>query len=311
MAKRPDDRYPSAGDLGRAGQAALRGEPVRRAERTVATGAALTAERESIEAAGVPAPPAEAEAPLSPTRDAPTPSDGGEKPPSAETGGEVPPPPSASPRKPDPIPVRRRRLLVGVAGIAVVGVIAFAVASSGGGGGGSGATTTATGTTGATGQTGTTGQQGNNQGANGSQGQANGPRLTATKLRKLANENCIASQDSFNNANAAFKQSGDHLAFAQARFATSDAELNDKQNGFNNLNPPKSLEIPFNKFRDEVRKVHEFDREALQAANNDNQAGIDSANAKNAAREHIRFDLANTLGFKDCNKHRVAAPTVG
>jgi hypothetical protein len=45
MAKSPDDRYPSAGDLGRAAQAALSGAAVSVPERTVATGAAATRER--------------------------------------------------------------------------------------------------------------------------------------------------------------------------------------------------------------------------------------------------------------------------
>src|SRR4051812_5357218 len=44
LAKRPDDRYPSAGDLGRAAVAAAGGEPVTEAERTVATGAAAPPE---------------------------------------------------------------------------------------------------------------------------------------------------------------------------------------------------------------------------------------------------------------------------
>ena len=46
MSKSPDDRYPSAGDLGRAAQAALSGNAVSVPERTVATGAAATRERE-------------------------------------------------------------------------------------------------------------------------------------------------------------------------------------------------------------------------------------------------------------------------
>jgi len=46
MSKEPDDRYPSAGDLGRAAQAALSGAPVAAPERTVATGAAATRESE-------------------------------------------------------------------------------------------------------------------------------------------------------------------------------------------------------------------------------------------------------------------------
>ncbi|HWC26111.1 MAG TPA: protein kinase, partial [Solirubrobacteraceae bacterium] len=40
LAKAPDERYPSAGDLGRAARAAARGEPVTESERTVAIGSA-------------------------------------------------------------------------------------------------------------------------------------------------------------------------------------------------------------------------------------------------------------------------------
>lgn len=46
MSKPPGDRYPSAGDLGRAAQAALSGTAVSIPERTVATGAAATRERD-------------------------------------------------------------------------------------------------------------------------------------------------------------------------------------------------------------------------------------------------------------------------
>jgi len=42
LAKRPEDRYPSAGDFGRAVQAAASGRPVTEPERRVAQGAALT-----------------------------------------------------------------------------------------------------------------------------------------------------------------------------------------------------------------------------------------------------------------------------
>jgi hypothetical protein len=50
MSKSPDDRYPSAGDLGRAARAALRGEHPAAPERTVATGAAATRTAETISA---------------------------------------------------------------------------------------------------------------------------------------------------------------------------------------------------------------------------------------------------------------------
>lgn len=48
MSKSPEDRYPSAGDLGRAALAAVRGEPLSRPEQTVATGAAATRTAETI-----------------------------------------------------------------------------------------------------------------------------------------------------------------------------------------------------------------------------------------------------------------------
>src|SRR5918911_1283264 len=44
LAKHPEDRFPSAGDLGRAALAAAAGEPVTEQERTVATGAAAPAD---------------------------------------------------------------------------------------------------------------------------------------------------------------------------------------------------------------------------------------------------------------------------
>ncbi|MFL5901987.1 MAG: serine/threonine-protein kinase [Solirubrobacterales bacterium] len=48
MSKSPEDRYPSAGDLGRAAQAAIRGERPSLPEQTVATGAAATRTAETI-----------------------------------------------------------------------------------------------------------------------------------------------------------------------------------------------------------------------------------------------------------------------
>ncbi len=64
MSKQPDDRYPSAGDLGRAAVAALSGSPVAVPERTVATGAAATRTAETMQ----PAPTTETLAPDPPGR---------------------------------------------------------------------------------------------------------------------------------------------------------------------------------------------------------------------------------------------------
>ncbi|CAN5409797.1 hypothetical protein BH10ACT11_BH10ACT11_07750 [soil metagenome] len=85
LAKDPDDRFQSAGDLGRAAHAAVHGQPVSKAERTVATGAA--APDESIEAADVAAPTPPPGAVLPPTD-------------AAAYGPEVVPPSTATPSPP-------------------------------------------------------------------------------------------------------------------------------------------------------------------------------------------------------------------
>jgi hypothetical protein len=114
MSKQPGDRYPSAGDFGRAALAALSGAEVAVPERTVATGAAAT------ETAA--------------TRRLP-PSD---EPPRSTTGRTraVAEPPG---------PAGRRRLWIAVGLLAAIAliVVAIALVGSGGDGGGEGTTTTA------------------------------------------------------------------------------------------------------------------------------------------------------------------------
>jgi hypothetical protein len=107
MSKSPQDRHPSAGDFGRAAQAALSGSAVSVPEHTVATGAAATRE---------------GQAPVAATRDG-----GG---PTRKLPGD--PPPEGG----------RRRLWVGGVAMALAGAIVVAVvlASGGGGDGASGKT---------------------------------------------------------------------------------------------------------------------------------------------------------------------------
>jgi Protein kinase domain len=104
MSKVPEERYPSAGDLGRAAQAALRGGRTRAPERTVATGAAATRTAETI---------------------------------SVEP--EAAPKDTAETKRLDP-PQRGRRsrgLVLGGAAIAVVAIVIAVIALTGGGGDGS------------------------------------------------------------------------------------------------------------------------------------------------------------------------------
>jgi Protein kinase domain len=101
MSKQPDDRYPSAGDLGRAAVAALGGSRPALPERTVATGAAATTTRE----ASMPAPSRE---------------------------------PTAATRRLAPGGARWRMVLTlaAAAGVAAIAIVALALAGGGDGGGG-------------------------------------------------------------------------------------------------------------------------------------------------------------------------------
>jgi serine/threonine protein kinase len=111
MAKPPGDRYLSAGDLGRAAQAALSGTGVAIPERTVATGAAATRERE------IPA----------------------EEPPAA-TAKTLPEEGFSRSREPSGKSLRNRRLLLG-GGSALIAVAAVAAVLALGGDGSGGGTT--------------------------------------------------------------------------------------------------------------------------------------------------------------------------
>jgi Protein kinase domain len=110
MSKQPGDRHPSAGDMGRAAQAALSGAPVALPERTVATGAAATREREA---------------------------------PVTALAGEPP----TQRLEEEPEGSSRRGLLVGAGGLALLAAIVLAIALASGDGNGAGGQSAQTRTT--------------------------------------------------------------------------------------------------------------------------------------------------------------------
>ena len=162
MAKRPDDRYLSAGDLGRAALAAAQGQLLTRAERSVATGEAAPDQASPVAGTGATA----AAVPQGATRvDTPAPGTppGAMPPPGAPAGampppgappGATPPPPGAPPVAPGappgepsgwraPVKKRRSRLpliiAAAVAGVAaIIAVLVIALSGGGGNGGGGG-----------------------------------------------------------------------------------------------------------------------------------------------------------------------------
>jgi predicted Ser/Thr protein kinase len=127
LAKDPEERFPSAGDLGRAALAAASGSAIGEPERSVATGEAAPAPPQDT-------PPAPAESPPGTTVPATIPSD--TPPPSTVAAEEARPPPPTRERA---ARGGRGRWIVGIAAAAVVaGLVVLGVTQLGGGGGGSG-----------------------------------------------------------------------------------------------------------------------------------------------------------------------------
>jgi serine/threonine protein kinase len=154
MAKSPEQRYLSAGDLGRAALAAASDTSLSRTERSVATGAAAPQEAAAVPTQGIPTvadnatvpePPAASpvtaspamaptEASPPPTEASPPPTDASpppteESPPPTEASpppGRPPPPGGAAAAPPSPTPARRprRRMLAGL--LAIGGLAAAA-----------------------------------------------------------------------------------------------------------------------------------------------------------------------------------------
>ena len=117
VAKDPDDRFPSAGDLARAANAAVEGRKVSEGERTVAIGEAAPAPTTEMATAGPPtAPHPPPTAPLAM--------------PTQEQAAERDP---LVPGTAVPGTVRRRRLIAGLAALGVAAIVAVVVLAGGGG----------------------------------------------------------------------------------------------------------------------------------------------------------------------------------
>ena len=273
MAKTPNARFPSAGDLGRAADAALSGSEVELSERTVATGSAATRTAET---------PADAEPGSAPQATAPIAQ-------TTETRAATAPPPQP-PRRTG---LRRRPLVAVIGGIAVVAVAAGAIALLSGGGGGGG-----------------TQAAGKNQGGGPGQGQGQprgGGQAKPKPMKKdqfigKADASCLRAQLSFINADGRFKRRQiDDLAFAKIRFGISKRQVSD----LTALEPraPISVRGTFREYVQAVERVHEYDIQAFDAARRGDKPGIDAANAKNLAEARGRYELAQQIGFVKCSSN--------
>ncbi|MFN8159819.1 MAG: serine/threonine-protein kinase [Solirubrobacterales bacterium] len=281
MSKDPDDRFPSAGDLGRAAQAAVAGRSVGVPERTVATGAAATRTAETIvgdDPAGAPqggtasatpgeSIPAETEA-ISPARGTPGPPRGAR----GRVGGG---------------PRRRRLVAAGVGALALGGVAVALITGGGGNGSGAGGQTRAG-----------AGGQGARQGGTGAGSQVQ--PLPRDEFVARVDAACVAAQESFTAANRDFNSGAtDDLGFAKVRFGISKRQLAAMEPLLERA--PVSVRGTYRQYVQAIGRVHSYDAEALDAARKGDAAGIDAANQKNAAEGEARYNLARDIGLRDCS----------
>ncbi len=273
MSKAPEDRYPSAGDLGRAAEAALRGTAVAVPERTVATGAAATREAETI--ASPPEPPA----PTKPSR---------------------PAPPTAATRRIDPGDDRpagggspgRRRLLTAGGALVVAALVVLAIVLSSGGGSDRGSST------------GTTTQgkasQGGGERQNVKQQQTPKPKpLTEAELIAKGDAVCTRSQETFKEVRQRFPNGEAEPDPVYSRELTGISTRAVRE--FNELTPPPSLEAEYKRYVQAQERVHVYDEQALSAAQNGDAVAYARAREKRDNGQSERHAIATAIGFAVCS----------
>jgi serine/threonine protein kinase len=261
MSKTPGDRYPSAGDLGRAAVAALSGSQPDLPERTVATGAAATRETEAVAAHGNAEPDSPAEATAATRR--------------LEPAAQGMPPAS------------RRGVLLGAAGLALVaGSVAAAVALSGGDGGGSASSQVTV---------------SSDKPSKSTARSRPEPALTKSQLIEEADEICEDSQTSFAEARVEFPEAKSEefpdVAYSEALVGISTPAVK----RFKALNPPSSLEKSWGAYVHAQQEVHGYDVEALRAARAEHAGEYLAARERRDNSALERHKMAREIGLEVCS----------
>jgi hypothetical protein len=268
MSKEPSDRYPSAGDLGRAAVAALSGVRPTLPERTVATGAAAT--RESI-------------APEPPTARLPERGSGASD--SDHTGGGWG---AKSDRS-------RRYLGFAAAGLAVMAIAVVAVVALAGGGD-SGSPDSAGGTAGVAADS----QPHRANGGDAKQPDSQPKPLNRSQLIAKADAICAESQRRYKEVRDLESEYSADVPYAEAlvRFAR------DRVRGLRGLKPPPQLAKPYLEYVKAQERVYATDLDALAAARGEDVAGIEAARNERDSEDGLREGLAQEIGFSVCSTSR-------
>jgi len=266
MSKQPDDRYPSAGDLGRAAQAALRGETPVMPERTVATGAAATRAAETLppQMAGT----RESGAPTAPTRRLDD---------EAEAAASKSKPPGGS----------RRWAIVGGVAASIAAIIIIVVLVSGDGGSDSR-------TTGETGPA--------PAAASKKEGEPAKPKprpLSKSELIAQADAICETSQSTYANVRSAELEEIPNVEYATTLTGISRRGV-ERFRQLESKAPP-SVEPAFAKYVRAQERVMRYDRQALEAAEAEDASAYVAARERRDAEAAERYDLARKIGLQQCS----------
>jgi Protein kinase domain len=271
MSKSPEDRYPSAGDLGRAAQAAWQGERAQVPEHTVATGAAATrtAETISVKADEPLAPPP----PTEPTRRL-----------AAETA-----PVRTGRRDGAAAPSRNRRLAL-LGGIAAAAAIVALVTFLGGGGGGGG----------------TGNAPGRNNRTEGSTQKVKAkpqPRpLSRSELVAKADAICTDSKVTYV---ATLREYPEGETTPDPTYSKILAGISTRAvRRFEALRPPPSMEKAFAAYVKAQVRVKAYDRQALEAAEAGEGSAYLAARERRDSEAAQRYSLARKLGLQQCSTNR-------
>ncbi|HYG95559.1 MAG TPA: protein kinase, partial [Solirubrobacterales bacterium] len=270
MSKSPDDRYPSAGDLGRAAVAALSGARVAVPERTVATGAAATVEPESVQ-------PAEASEP-------------------AVATGRLRPEPPEPLTEPDVEGPKRNPLLIAGAltAIVAIAVVGFLVSSSGGGGEET-----------VSGEPATTAPVDATEKDAGSEEPAERPepRLSTSALIAQADAICTEARSAYQASKDQFPD-GETEAGMSVEFAEQLVENSQRQvSEMSRLAPPQSKEDEFREYLQLRRDIARMDQRALDAAREGNPTAYVQTYESRGPIDEQLGRVSDRIGFEVCSNN--------
>jgi serine/threonine protein kinase len=279
MSKTPADRYPSAGDLGRAALAALSGDRPSLPERTVARGAAATKESIAPEPTTVPAFPREASGDSSEAATVPR----GNDLPRFEGG-------LASPLRRESIALRlvRDRRLVWLWTVVplVIAITAAAISLTGDGDPGPPATS------GRSPQASNRGEEGGNA----RREQAQEP-LSRPELIAKADAICEDSRNSYTGIRDSEKEEVPDVPYSEALTQISARAVPRLEK----LAAPPALAGEYAEYVEAQERVRQYDRQALRAAEAEDATAYLEARQRRDFEQPERERLAREIGFEVCS----------